>query len=184
MLEIIILSIVIGMPVIIVVLFLKLFLKKDKKEKNVLIIKRCILIFYGISLFIVLFGIRMGTGYTSQQSLMEYIKYNSNIIPFKTIMYYINCLATDRLSKSLIIDNLMGNLIMFVPMGCLLPLIFKKQKKFGWFLLTQSIILISIEVGQLGFRLGSFDIDDLILNLVGAIVGFLLYLFFQKKQKK
>ncbi len=105
----------------------------------------------------------------SINGIKEYLKWNVNIIPFKTIGGYIQFFIDDSMNKSIIIENLLGNIILFAPMGMLLPCIFQKQRKFKMFLITMVVIIISVEIGQLITRSGSGDIDDVILNLIGAI---------------
>ncbi|WP_338088325.1 VanZ family protein [Lysinibacillus composti] len=73
---------------------------------------------------------------------------------------------------SIPIKNLFGNLIMFLPMGIYLPYYSKKINKIGRFTFSMIILLFVIEVTQLVTRRGSFDIDDFILNMVGALLGF------------
>jgi glycopeptide antibiotics resistance protein len=70
------------------------------------------------------------------------------------------------------IKNLFGNLIMFLPMGIYLPYYVKKINKVSRFAVSMLIFLFVIEVIQLVTRRGSFDIDDFILNMVGALIGF------------
>lgn len=94
---------------------------------------------------------------------------NNNLIPLKTIIEYIA-----RQDKVAII-NLLGNIIAFAPMGLFLPLIFKKQNKLKNFVLTNIAIILTIEMLQLLSLSGSFDIDDLILNLLGALLIYALY---------
>lgn len=98
----------------------------------------------------------------SKENFEVYVR-NNNLIPFKTIIEYIT--RQDRVA----IINLLGNLIAFAPMGLFLPLLFKKQNK-----LNIAIILV-IEVLQFLSLSGSFDIDDLILNLLGALLIYGLY---------
>ena len=65
------------------------------------------------------------------------------------------------------------NILMFVPLGCLLPLITKKArpyKRLFWIPLALSIL---IELCQYLFHIGVCDVDDVILNLAGASLGFL-----------
>ena len=73
-----------------------------------------------------------------------------------------------------IMFNLMGNICAFMPMALFLPLLFKKQSKFKNFIITMIIIILGIESLQLITTSGRFDIDDLILNLFGAAIMYLL----------
>jgi glycopeptide antibiotics resistance protein len=67
------------------------------------------------------------------------------------------------------------NIVLFAPMGILLPCIFHSLSKFRKFLIVILIILISVEIGQWLTRSGSCDIDDIILNLIGAVVFYGLW---------
>ena len=60
-------------------------------------------------------------------------------------------------------------------MGLFLPLLFKKQNKLKNFIFTNIAIILVIEVLQFLSLSGSFDIDDLILNLLGALLIYGLY---------
>lgn len=70
------------------------------------------------------------------------------------------------------IKNLVGNFILFLPMGIYLPFLTKKMDKTNTFSIFMIILLFIIEVVQLVTRRGSFDIDDFILNMIGALIGF------------
>ena len=104
----------------------------------------------------------------SKENLEVYLE-NNNLIPFKTISLYIS--RQDRVA----IINLLGNLIAFAPMGIFLPLLFKKQNKLLNFILTNIAIILAIESLQFLSLSGHFDIDDLILNLLGALIIYGLY---------
>ena len=71
--------------------------------------------------------------------------------------------------------NYMLNVMLFVPFGFLLPVLWKKFEKMRFVLLFGAFFSLSIEIFQL-FNLRVTDIDDLLMNTVGAIVGYLLFL--------
>lgn len=75
--------------------------------------------------------------------------------------------------------NIYGNILLFVPFGVYLQIFFVKQKIWKG-ILTGAGVSVALEIIQLIFGLGATDIDDVILNTVGAIVGILAYkvLFF------
>lgn len=102
-----------------------------------------------------------------------YIKQSVNLVPFKTIINYIKEFNS-MYSTRQIMFNLMGNICAFMPMALFLPLLFKKQSKFKNFIITMIIIILGIESLQLITTSGRFDIDDLILNLFGAAIMYLL----------
>ena len=72
------------------------------------------------------------------------------------------------------IDNLIGNIIGFVPFGFMLPLLSKRLLSLKIIVVATFCISFSFEIIQLVFMLGSFDVDDLILNTVGGILGYLI----------
>ena len=102
--------------------------------------------------------------------LKLYIELSTNLTPFKTIRQQIRLLEGGALVRFAFV-NLVGNVVMFVPMG-LLPGIWEKQRKFGWYVLTVALVIALIEALQLLTRLGSADIDDWLLNMLGAVIGF------------
>lgn len=108
----------------------------------------------------------------SDLSLIEYIYNSSNFIPFKTISIYITAMFNGSMNLDIPIKNLFGNFMMFLPMGIFLPYFTKKLNKWSRFIIFMIIVLFVIEVLQVVTRLGSFDIDDFILNMVGALIGF------------
>lgn len=92
-----------------------------------------------------------------------------NLIPFKSICI----LLSSPLGLKVAIYNIMGNFLMLTPFAILLPLINDKFKKMRIFLMMITLVSLLIEIGQYITRIGSFDIDDLILNVSGV---FILYL--------
>jgi glycopeptide antibiotics resistance protein len=96
-----------------------------------------------------------------------------NIIPFKTISNYIK--ASSHINQDIWISNLFGNVLAFLPMGFFLPLLFRR---FNGFWQTAGAVFLatsSVEVLQFVTRVGSFDVDDIILNTAGGIIGYLLF---------
>lgn len=73
----------------------------------------------------------------------------------------------------------LGNILWFVPFGFLAPLIFEKLTFLKTALLGFAFSL-AIESMQLVFKMGVFEIDDLILNTFGAILGYFVFSVFRK----
>lgn len=105
--------------------------------------------------------------------LRMYIEISTNLIPFKTIRQQLRLLEGGAFVRFAFV-NLVGNVVMFIPMG-LLPGIWEKQRKFGRYVLTVALVIALIEVLQLLTMLGSADIDDWLLNVLGAVIGFELW---------
>ena len=75
-----------------------------------------------------------------------------------------------------------------MPVGFMLPFLFKKMKKLHVCLIFCLLMLIVIEILQLITMRGSFDVDDLILNMTGAVIGFvvqkMIFIGIAKKNRK
>ena len=97
---------------------------------------------------------------------------SSNFVPFNTIGLYIDALMNGTMNIDIPIINLFGNVIVFIPRGIYLPYLFRKLNKLAMFTVIFFVLLLSIEVIQVVTKVGSFDIDDVLLNTVGAWIGF------------
>jgi len=71
--------------------------------------------------------------------------------------------------------QVLGNFVMLLPLGIYLPLLYKRLRGFFPVLLVSLFVSIFIEFLQLITRYRSVDIDDVLLNTVGACVGYLLF---------
>ncbi|MUK88508.1 VanZ family protein [Ornithinibacillus sp. L9] len=108
----------------------------------------------------------------NSEGFFEFIMFNSNIIPFKNTIEYLT--GFERFNTDIIINNTLGNILIFLPLGIFLPLLFKKYRRFTKVFVTSIVISFSVEILQLVLKIGQFDIDDVILNTTGSIVGFFL----------
>ena len=106
----------------------------------------------------------------------EQIRMSLNLKPLHTVMRYTRLLdsAKPHLVRLAVI-NLFGNVIMFVPLGYFLPLVFGKLRKLWRTLLATTLVITLVETLQLFTLMGICDIDDLILNVAGAAMGYGLY---------
>ena len=97
----------------------------------------------------------------------------ANLIPFRTLKLFFRLLSHHRpaLVHAAVI-NLVGNVVMFVPLGLLLPALWQRLRRFWIFLLWLTAIILAVELLQLLSGLGSCDVDDLLLNLCGGSLGF------------
>lgn len=100
--------------------------------------------------------------------------YRYNLVPFMEIKRFYYVLKSNFSFVALL--NLGGNVLAFVPFGVIIPMI--KRNKTGIVLialLTFTFSLI-IETLQLYYKVGVFDIDDMILNTAGGILGYIMYI--------
>lgn len=105
-----------------------------------------------------------------------YLKWFVNFEPFQSIYtVYIRGLMDGYVSIHYTFLNLLGNLCAFMPLSVLLPACLRCMRRWYCFLLTVFLFVVSIEGMQFWLMVGSCDIDDVILNVGGAM---LLYLFF------
>lgn len=107
---------------------------------------------------------------------MQYVGVHTNFVPFSTISFYISSFTSGMMNNDIILRNLIGNLLPFFPMGILLPVMFDRMKRFPWFFLTQFCVIVAFEAIQLFTTTGSFDVDDILLNLIGAVIGWFVWL--------
>lgn len=142
-----------------------------KKALNLII--RISFIIYIFALCVILFG--GSRGHWADFSILQYAAMQMNLVPFETIALYIRAMVRGTINLEIAIANLLGNFLLFMPMGVYLPFIFKKIRTLLDYVLYMIPVLMMVELVQLLTKRGSFDIDDLILNLSGAIVGFCLW---------
>lgn len=104
-----------------------------------------------------------------------------NYTPFKEILKGIHSLSISNPSSS---TNLIGNILAFIPLGIFIPKLFTRRGTsfVNMFILSLSLSLC-FEVTQLLLFIGTFDVDDLILNTFGGIVGFGVLRLFKIRNK-
>ena len=76
--------------------------------------------------------------------------------------------------------NLAGKILGCVPAGCFIPLLWKERKGFLFTVCITFQVSLLVESLQLIFRVGSFDVDDLLLNTLGGMLGYCLLLLIAK----
>lgn len=139
--------------------------------------KWCVLLLwlYAAWMLWLLFGQRMGQPLDAPY--FERLQENLNLRPLQTVRSYLWVLrySSRQAQIRFAVVNLVGNVVMFVPLGCLLPCVFDRLRKFSWHFLTVVLTILTIELLQLFTLLGSCDVDDLLLNLVGTTLGFGLW---------
>lgn len=108
----------------------------------------------------------------------------NNFVPFKSIIELIKDPRTASFRQ------VFGNIVLFIPMGFLVPLLFNKMSTLRKVVLVGFISSFTVEFLQflISFIIGATykitDIDDIILNTIGTIIGFILFRFAQFLQEK
>lgn len=105
----------------------------------------------------------------------DFESYSNNFIPFKEIMRY-------NYTSKLFYKNVLGNVLLFVPFGYFVNKVLKNNQVliaiFTTLITSLSIEIIQMNIGR------SFDIDDIMLNLIGGVIGYLIYKFLDYIKEK
>ena len=100
-------------------------------------------------------------------------EYAYNLHPFREIRRF--WVYREKLGMFAVICNLAGNVAGFIPFGMILPVIWRKTDSFFRIMLLGFEFSLCVEIIQLVWKVGSFDVDDLILNTLGSVIGYLLF---------
>lgn len=102
--------------------------------------------------------------------------YRYNLVFFKEIKRFI--IYREQLGFETFLVNILGNVLAFAPFGFMLPFLEKKYKNFFYTTFLCMIFSLCVEAMQLYLKVGIFDVDDLLMNTIGGIIGYLSYLIF------
>ena len=128
-------------------------------------------VFYCLVLLYIFILTRINTHIRPYESIGDFLS-RINLIPFGTVYEYIDKIINNRINVDTAITNLVGNMIVFLPMGTFLPCLFRKMRSFRKTVLTVFFIVLGIELIEIILAMGAFDIDDFIFNLGGAMIGY------------
>lgn len=105
----------------------------------------------------------------------EVLRYQKvNFVPFSTIKKYVSVMGNP--DPSLFMTNIIGNIVAFLPFGFLIPVLVEKLRRWYWSFILAFALSMFIELVQ-GYRgIGVMDVDDVILNVMGGIMGYWLFL--------
>lgn len=112
-------------------------------------------------------------------------KYHYNLILFQEIKRFWT--YRQQLGMAAVVSNLLGNVIGFIPFGLILPVISKNARGFFFITFSGFALSLCVETVQLISKLGCFDVDDLIMNTLGAAIGYVIFAvchFVYKKRKR
>ena len=104
---------------------------------------------------------------------MEERQYRYNLTPFVEIRRF--WVYRRQLGFWAVFTNLFGNVAGFLPFGFMLPMIVKRMRNGLLIILSGFALSFTVEVIQLITRAGCFDVDDMILNTLGAALGYGIY---------
>ena len=159
-----------------------LFSRNVEEQTKTKLIKRTF-VFYFILYIFLLFNLVMLDDFFGRASmgviwnfdpryLDSFLMTRVNLIPFRTVLEYLNSFSIPFHTK---IINLLGNTLAFAPFGFFAHVILNKKPSLLKFTLLMVSASLLIEVIQLIFLVGSCDIDDIILNVLGAVFSYLIF---------
>ena len=133
---------------------------------------------YALLMLWLLFGQRVHSGMWAEYS-WDALSLRINLVPFRTIAEFVQSLNAGSRTHAVI--NLLGNVLMFVPLGWFIPRTFEKYASFLRCMALALAVLTGVELVQLVTMLGSLDVDDVILNLLGTAIGYAAHVWMKKK---
>jgi glycopeptide antibiotics resistance protein len=133
------------------------------------------MIYIGVLIYFVFFSDRYGR-------LEGFSEYRYNLTPFLEIKRYLE--FNEYFTWENLLTNLVGNILVFSPMGILIPIFM--ERKVGILYIGGASFLLSffIETVQLIFKIGVFDVDDLIMNTLGGLIGYVIYRISQANYRR
>ncbi len=150
---------------------------KKETERYVRLVSR---VFFGIYLLVLVYLMFFAEDWG--RTMLEG-DYRYNLVPFREISRYLK--YHRQIGPWRVFWNLLGNIIGFIPYGALLPAIRKKKTGFFKTALLSFELTLFIEVSQLVLRVGSCDVDDMILNTLGGCIGYGIFrMVFGRRRKE
>lgn len=100
-------------------------------------------------------------------------EYRYNLVPFVEIRRFWT--YREQLGFLAVFTNLFGNVIGFIPLGFIPPIISNYMRSGIFITIIGLSLSLCVEVIQLITKVGSCDVDDVILNTLGAVLGYMLF---------
>ena len=151
-------------------------MKKNKRILNRGMILALFILYLAALGYLVFFAERYGRA-PGSRSVLRY-----NLKPFAEIRRFLN--NRDLLGTGNVFLNVEGNVLAFLPLGVFLPLLAGAMQKYRRMLVAGFMISLLVETIQLITGVGSFDVDDIILNTGGTLLGYCLYWIFERMRRK
>ena len=150
-------------------------MNKKKQRLSKILVSICFILLIGY--FLILFKV-ICLKYLGLADILPHFERTGfrrsyNLIPFATIKLYIIYDSMPMLRR---LGNVFGNIALFVPIGLLLPLIFSWTRRFYRIILISFLLSVSMELFQYLWGTGAADIDDILLNVMGGLIGYMVYI--------
>ena len=108
--------------------------------------------------------------------------YRYNLIPFVEIQRFWK--YREQMGLFALFTNILGNVLGFIPFGLIMPVIFRGMRSSFLIILSGFGLSLCVETIQLVTMVGCFDVDDLILNTIGAAAGYLIFVICDHLRRK
>ncbi|MCI5650187.1 MAG: VanZ family protein [Fusicatenibacter sp.] len=142
-------------------------MKQEKKNR----IRRDVRVLFVIYLLALVYFLFFAEGYGRKDFFDR--EYRYNLVLFQEIRrFWVHRHSVGFLAAFL---NLAGNVIGFMPFGFMIPIISRKRKTFPVVVVLGFSFSLGVELIQLLGKVGCFDVDDLLLNTLGAMLGYWIY---------
>lgn len=150
-------------------------MKKETKRK-IRIGGACLFVLYLLLLtYFLFFAETFGRGAAGAS-------YRYNIEPFREIRRFWSYRET--LGISAVWMNLVGNVLAFIPFGLFVPMIAPRLDTPLRVTLLSLEFSLAVELIQLVSKVGSFDVDDILLNTIGGILGYIIWIVSNRIRRK
>lgn len=140
---------------------------KEQSKKVLILVSRLLFYIYIILLSYFLFF----SEHYGRVGMMKDYRYNLEL--FKEINRFIE--FRQQLGFEIVIVNILGNVLAFAPFGFLLPVINGRFRNFFRLFFGCFLFTLTVELLQLVLRVGIFDVDDIFLNTLGGVGGYITY---------
>lgn len=131
-------------------------------------------IFFMLYMLVLLYFLLFSDWYGRANATEEY---HYNLTLFKEIRRF--WVYRHKLGAMAVFTNLIGNVICFMPYGFVLPELHKIFRNGFLVIFSGFVVTLGVETLQLVFRVGSFDVDDILLNTFGTVLGYLLGMLYR-----
>lgn len=137
-----------------------------KNRKRVRVIGKILFVLYVI--FIIYF-LLFSDWYGRTGEMQEY---HYNLVLFREIKRFWE--YRDQVGMFAMFTNLFGNVLIFMPFGFFMPMASRYRSFFSTLFYSFGLSLC-VETFQLVTKVGSFDVDDLLLNTIGGVLGYIIF---------
>lgn len=151
-------------------------MKKGTKHR----VKKLGTAFFVLYVLILVYLLFFSEGYGRVADAEREFRYN--LVPFVEIRRFWT--YRKQLGMFALFTNIFGNVLGFMPYGFVLPVITRRMRNGFFIILSGFSISLTVEVIQLIMKVGCFDVDDMILNTLGAALGYGIYAVCDKIRRK